>query len=249
MKRLSVAFLALALLATPIALAQQQEPPNYVSIFTSDVHLAHAADYEAGVKKLWEAMKKAGADFPVFASQSLDNPGSYRFVTLLGSMADMDAQGEMFNKAFATAGPALAEIGQASMGNNRQIIQLRRDLGFQPDSPRVANDQAVFSHTMHIKVHPGHQQDAEAVLKEYAALAKKKGLRDGYGISVNVTGDGPVYNIRATAKSQADFYAQGEKDEAKMGADGLALRNKIGPMIARITNDSWMRRPDLSYQP
>lgn len=249
MKRFLSPFLALAISAAPVAMAEEAPAPQYLNIFTAHTKLGHAAEYEAAVETLWAAMKKAGADFPVFASQSMSTPGDYNFVTLLGSMADMDKQGEVFNQVFAQSADALAGLGQASNGNASVIIALRPDLSYQPEEPRLTNEEAPFAYLTILYARPGQQQDLEAVMKAFADLSRSKGIRDGYGVSQNVTGEGPVYAIRTLARSQADYFTQAEKNDAKLGDEAVALRTKAGPMISRIEFSSGISRPDLSYQP
>ena len=67
MKRPLFVFLTMVLLTAPVALAQE-EAPQFLNVFTAHTTLGHQPEYEAAVKDLWAAMKKAGGDFPVFAS-------------------------------------------------------------------------------------------------------------------------------------------------------------------------------------
>ena len=89
----------------------------------------------------------------------------------------------------------------------------------------------------------------EGVIKEFVELSAEKGVSDGFGVALNVTGEGPRYTIRTLARSEADYHAQNEKNLQLLGDEGLALRNKAGAMIHRIEFSGSLRRPDLSYQP
>ena len=131
MKRFLSPFLALTILAAPNVFAEEAAP-RYLNIFTAHVKLGHQAPYEAGIKNLWIALKEAGADFPVFASQSGDSPGDYNFVTALDSMADMDAQNAVFNKAFAGSPELTTELGTHTTGNNSDIIVCGYDTPLGP---------------------------------------------------------------------------------------------------------------------
>ncbi len=248
MKRLLFMLIALTIVSSPFVSAQQ-EPPTYINIFTAHTKLGHQAQYETAIKQLFAALKKVEADFPVFAAQSISSPGDYTFVTFLDSMADLDAQNEVFNKAFAQSGAALADLGKHSNGNTTLIIAPRRDLAYRPENPRVSNEEAVFAHTTILYAHPEHSQDVEAVIKAFGELNKKKGVLDGYGVSQNVTGDGPVYRIRRLAKSESDYYAQAEKNAMALGDEGRALIAKGGALLLRIETSTSVRREDLGYQP
>lgn len=248
MKQILSALVVLALLAGPIAFAQD-EAPAYLNLFTAHTKLGQSAQYESGIKELWAAMKKAGGDFPVFVSQSTSNPGHYVFVTRLSSMAELDAQNAMFNKVFGQDPNLGVALNQSSNGNSSAIIAPRPDLAYRPENPRLSADERNFVGITALFAKPEHAQALEGVIKEFAELSAKKGVRDGFGVSQNVTGEGPVYRIRVQARSEADFYAQAEKNNQLMGQEGAALRDKAGPMISRIEVSSAVFRPDLGYQP
>ena len=252
MKKLTAPILSATLALAILSVASStlaQDPPPLLSVYTEHVKLGHNADYETTVKELWAAMKKAGADFPVTASQSVSRPGDYTFVSPLSNMADMDHQNEAFGKAFAAMGSLMADFGKHSNGNESTVIAPRPDLSYGPASPRVAPADAGFARVMFLHPHPEHAMELEAAIKEFGELSKKKGITDGFGVYTPTIGEGPVYAIRTVAKSEADFYAQQAKNEATMGAEGQALRERVGPMLQKIEYAAGVPRPDLSYQP
>ncbi len=248
MKRFLSPFLALTILAAPNVFAEEAAP-RYLNIFTAHVKLGHQAQYEAGIKNLWIALKEAGADFPVFASQSGDSPGDYNFVTALDSMADMDAQNAVFNKIGEQNPGVFAELGVHTTGNNTAIIALRPDLAYQPEEPRLAEGEAGFAYLTFLHTSAEHAQGVEDAIKAFSELSRKQGIRDGYGVSQNVTGEGPVYVIRTLAKSQADYFAHVEMNDEKLGEEAVAIRAKVGPMLKELSFSWGFGRPDLSYQP
>ena len=248
MKQLLIVAAICALLVAPAASAQDQ-PPQYLSIFTAHVQLGHQADYEEGIKTLWAEMKKHGADFPVFASMSLSDPGSYSFVTTLPNMAAMDAQNEVFGKVFAANADLLPQLSRHSRGNESNIIAPRPDLSYSPESPRVTGEGQTFARVTYLYAKPGHAMELEGVIREFVALSAKKGIADGFAVYQNVTGEGPLYAIRTLAKSESDYYSHAEMNAAKLGEAGAALRAKAGPMIQRIEYSASVSRPDLAYQP
>ena len=248
MKRPVFVFLTMALLTAPVAFAQE-EAPRFLNVFTAHTMLGHQPEYEAAVKDLWAAMKTAGGDFPVLASQSASSPGDYTFVTFLSSLADMDTQRETFNKVFAENAAALAGLAQHSNGNESGIIALRPDLAYQPENPRVPESERSFARVTLLYARPEHALALEGVIREFGELSARKGIRDPYGVFQNLTGEGPVYGIRTQARSEADFHAQAEKNNMTLGEEGNALRAKAGPMLKKIEMSSSVARPDLSYQP
>ena len=250
MKRLFSPILALTVLFASTASAQDAMPaPQLLSIFTAHTKLGHGPQYEAAVKSLWVAMGKAGGQFPVFASQSTSTPGDYSFVTLLSSIGDMDTQGEMFEKAFAQDPGALAELAKHENGNDNDIVAMRSDLSYQAAEPRLSDDEAQFAYLTYLYAQSEHTQSIEAGITAFAALNKKLGINDRFGVFQNVTGEGPVYIIRTLARSQADNFAQVDKNNAKLGEEGVAIRTRVAAMLSRIEYDSGVARPDLSYQP
>ena len=237
------------LLLTGVA-ALGQEPPRYLSIFTGHTHLGHQPQYEAAVKELWAALNKQGGDFPVFASQSLSSPGDYGFVIAMANMAAADAQNATFEKLLGANGAILAELGKHSKGNESAIIAIRADLSYRPDNPRIADGEAGFARVTFLYPHPAHVPEVEAALLEFAALSKKSGIRDGYGVYTDaVGGEGPVYTIRSVAKSEVDYYETAAKNAEAMGEEAAALRAKVGPMLRKIEFSASVPRPDLGYTP
>lgn len=250
MNRLLAPVLTLLMLVSPIALAEEAAaPPQYLNIFTAHVKLGHQAQFESNVKDLWAAMKETGADFPIFVNASASSPGDYNFVTFLDSMADLDTQRAAFNKAFAKLEPPPAGQEPPTTGNESQIIALRQDLSYQPENPRLAEGEAQFANIIYLYVNPPNAPAVAEAITSFVALNRKHGIGDGFGVSQNVTGEGPVFGIRTLAKSQADFYAQAEKNQAKLGEEAVALRMKVGTMLKRIEYSSSIRRADLDYQP
>ena len=250
MKRFFAPLFALSILFAPIIAAEEAPPPpRYLNIFTAHVKIGHGPQYEAAVKDLWKAMKEAGGTFPLFAFQSVSSPGDYSFITAQQSMADLDMENETFNKLFATAGDVLAELSKHSKGNESQIIAPRPDLSYVAAEPRLKDDEGTFAYIVYLYPHPEHVQDVAAGITSFTALNTKLGIQDGYGVFQNVTGEGPMFAIRTLAKSQADYFAQAEKNDAKLGEAGIAIRTKVGLMLSRIEYSSGISRPDLSYQP
>lgn len=248
MKRFHAFLLALSVLFAPIAFAEEAAPV-YVNVFTAHVRLGHQPQYEAGIKNLWMVMKKSGADFPIFVNQSGDSPGDYNFVTLLDSMADIDAQNTVFGRVAAQNPETFAELGKHSTGSNTYIIALRPDLSYQPDKPRLTNDESQFAYRTSLHTTGENAQAVEEGLRAFVELNRKHGIRDGFNVSQNVTGAGPVYRIRTLAKSQVDYFTQDEIDEAKLGEEAAAIRARVGPLLTKIEYSWGFRRVDLSYQP
>ena len=242
--------LSLTVLFTCTALAQEAAPaPQYLNVFTAHTKIGHSVEYEAAVKSLWLSMGKAGGSFPIFASQSVGRPGDYNFVSLLSSMADMDTQGAMFQKLFQQSPGVFAELAKHENSTESNIIAMRPDLSYQPTDPRLFDDEAQFAYLTFLYAQPAHVQGVEEGLKAFGALNKKSGISDGFDVYQNMTGEGPVYIIRTLARSRADYFAQVEKNNEKMGEEAVAIRNKVGAMLSRIELDSGFGRPDLSYQP
>ena len=88
--KLTILFLlACVLLAPPALLAQ--EPPPLATVFTVHTQLGRADAYEAAVKELWKAFKKAGVDRPISAMTGISDPGDYTFVAGFSSWGELDA--------------------------------------------------------------------------------------------------------------------------------------------------------------
>ena len=116
----------------------------------------------------------------------------------------------------------LSALGQHSNGNESAVIALRPDLAYQPENPRIPESERSFARVTLLYARPEHALALEGVIREFGELSAQKGIRDPYGVFQNVTGEGPVYGIRTQARSEADFYAQTEKNNMTLGEEGNA---------------------------
>lgn len=231
----------------PVAFAQEA---GMVRVIAAHVQFGHQQHYESVIPRMWEAFEEAGVTGPIFVSSGVSEPDVYTFVVPVASFAQLDANQAATSKAFASAGDVVAEIQGMTTGVDQSIWAMRPDLGYAPETPRVAETEAGFTHATFLYPHPGKALAFEGIIKEASELRKKHGITDAVAVGQLVIGDGgPAYAVIIDAKDQADYYAHAAKVAEKMGEDWQALIAKAGPMLKGLENQSWTPRPDLAYQP
>ena len=98
MNRPILAAMVLMLLAGSTSFAQD-EAPRYIDVFTSHTKLGQQAEYEAAVKDLWAAMKKAGGDFPANPQHVSLIESLFPFQACLQRLATQQLHGDKRNAA------------------------------------------------------------------------------------------------------------------------------------------------------
>ncbi|REJ85075.1 MAG: hypothetical protein DWQ36_14425 [Acidobacteria bacterium] len=241
-----VALLTVAalVLTAPMALAQEQPP--MVRVVTVHTHLGHGPAFEAGMKKIAAAAAKMEKQHLGFVGMLTSQPGSYDLVFPMTGYADIAEQEATTQKLFAELGAQTAEMTAAVKGIDSAIYGWRGDLSFQPEDPRVSQDQAAFTRIVTLRPHLQHQMAFEAVLKKTMETRKKHGINDSIGVWQQMIGpDGPAYVLLVDATSEADFYTNQAKAMEKMGADWAKLMDEVGPFLRGVEYATSVPRMDL----
>lgn len=238
--------LSLMVVAPPLV----AQDGGMVRVIAAHVQFGHQQHYESVIPRMWEAFKEAGVANPVFVASGVSDPATYTFVVPAANFAALDSGQAAAAKAYASATDVVAEIQEMTTGVDQSIWAMRPDLGYTPETPRIAESEAGFTHGTFLYPHPGKAQAFEGIIKEASELRKKHGITDAVAVGQLVIGDGgPAYVVMTGAKDQADYYAHAAMTAEKMGEDWQALIAKAGPMLRGLENQSWAPRPDLSYQP
>lgn len=235
------------LLLGPAAIAQETQ---LVSVLTVHVQPGHQQAYEAGLKDLWKAFKKAGADRPIFVSSGLNDLGTYNFAVLFSSWGDFDAWNEKIQSAYAAAPDVMQSLQQTSSHFDFQMWTALPDQSYTPATPRLQDSEIGYTRVAFLYPHPAKAQAVQEAMKEAVAMRKKHGLPDAtraYALAMGA--DGPAIAVLIDAKDEADFAMQNAKAQEKLGAEWDAYVAKVGPMLRNVEFRASAPRPDLAYQP
>ena len=147
-------------------------------------------------------------------------------------------------KAFAD----LMKRGTAPVDSVREfILEEHPELSYRPEKPTLKPEDARFYHYDIYYIVPGHEDDAAAVAKDFAALFKVKGVSQGYRIFTVVSGpEMPALIVEVPARDGADYYTTDAAARAALGDAGKALFARAFAITRRLEHRNAMMRPDLS---
>jgi hypothetical protein len=212
------------------------------------VPVAHAADYEAEVKRLLAEMAatEEGKKLEFFG---LSARGDFTFVVPLADMADFSTKSQEMMAAMGAIGgmEAWDEVNKLIDHGSGQLVALRPDISYKPAEPREVETTGRFRFHDWWYVRPGHEAAIEAVAKKIAALYEEKGIDTGWRVYQAITGgDLPLYLVSTTATDAADYHAN---DARVNGLLSDAMQELIGEALShtRRVESTWsVMRPDLS---
>ena len=135
-------------------------------------------------------------------------------------------------------------------GNSEMVVAYMPELSYRPAAPRLKPEEALYAKLAFYAIEPGHEEEADAIARDYAALYKAKGITSGYQLFKAVMAPAmPMIIVRIPAKDPADWYAADQKAQEQTGAEGQALAARAMAITRHYDmRESW-RRPDLDLAP
>ena len=243
--------LSLSLLAAVAAVAQPPAASHFYVIHQEHAKPSKIQQYEAGAKD-FAAMVQAHHDaIPTFSYVVTVEPDfTYTYVAPIPNFAGVDAINAGFGPLAAQAGDQFAALmgrwSETVTGNSEMVVAYMPELSYQPAAPRLKPEEARYAKLAFYALEPGHEEEADAIARDYAALYKAKGITTGYQLYKVVMGpDMPALVVRIPAKDPADWYAADQKAQELTGAEGQALAARALAITRHFDmRESW-RRPDL----
>jgi hypothetical protein len=238
--------LTLAVAALQPASAQQAEP---VLHHVAEVHVkpGMAAQFEAGHLARNERLRAAGVSFPLNASVS--ESLVYRFFTPVGDYAGLARRASEM-AGVAPAAPGSPSAGEAIDHVETYLRWIEPDLGYLPESPRLADGEWGVVQRIRLYVQQGMVSGVADALREMAELYGAHGSGERRIITRRALGsDSPVMEVFLFGTDLADLYAHAEENEAQLGDALFEIRDRVASMCRRIEVENFTMRPDLSYQP
>jgi hypothetical protein len=244
--KLQLVLLSLVCLLAPVASAQ--DAPSFVWVGTVRTQIGSQQAYEAGAPEILKAFKAKGLKVPIFASTSMEEPGTYSFAMPIASWAEFGEESAKIQAAYESAAAVFAKTLGTITSWTQEMWVARPDLSYRPAKPRLQDSEMGFSRI--ILVYPQADASYDEAFGEANALRAKHALGTGTEVYELAMGaDGPAYAVILGGKDASDFYAQSAKETAAMGADWQAYLQKNGPKLRRVEYQSSVARPDLGYTP
>lgn len=248
------ACLLFAVALSPALLPAAEEAPRLFVVHQEIADPSRIADYEATTKELVAALGQHKiSSFPLnFEVVQVDDFSYYYVSPMAGGYADLGKIPQTFGELASKLGPEkfgdlMRRSGETYSSWNDLVIQERKDLSYQPEKPRLKPEEyrAVRYEFYYLK--PGKEQEAEEVCRTWAAMAKAKGLVNGFTVYQGILGhDLPALAVVSFGRSELDLATEQEGLRKALGADIETLYKKTWPLVRRFDVKIGTLRPDLS---
>jgi len=247
-KKLLAGSLLAALMVAPGAFAQ--DAPELVNVLTVRTKLGQQQEYEALLKDIWGAFKKAGVEQSIFVSSSASEPGAYTFVTPFSTWTEFGELNAKINQGFSSIPMVMQKMASTYTHTETEVWAARPDLSYTPANPRLVPDEGKYTRISFFYPHPDKALNFESVVQKFNALNEKHGNTSGSAVFQLAVGpDAPAYAVLIDGKDEADYFAEAAKFQQKTAAEAQAIIEGAGEILRRIEYEGTIPRLDLSYQP
>jgi hypothetical protein len=246
----------LGLAAVPLAAAEPAASPRYFMLHQEMARPAMLQQYEDTSKEFVSILRQhhdanPGLSFTGVAGDDY----MYSFVGPLDGFAGIDVVNAGFGAVAQAVGEAkwgdlMRRGGQATEYIRESVLLEDPSLSYAPARPRLKPEEVRYLHFDLYYIQPGHEPDAEAVAREFAALFRRKNLDEGYRFLKVVLGpETPLYIVVVEAKDAADYASHDAAGRQVLGDEGKAQFQRAFAVTRRFeTHGGWVR-PDLSLEP
>jgi len=249
------AVLMAAFMTASLAAAQTAQPKWYV-LHQEIARPSMLKQYEDTTKEFVSLVRQHHDASPIFNYVAVAGDDFvYTYVAPISSFSDLEKIYGGFDALAKAVGEAkwgdlMMRGGAATEFNRESIVMEDPSMEYAPANPRLKPDEEKYLHVDLYYVQPGHEADADAVARDFAALFRKKNLPAGYRLFKVVMGsEMPLIIVTTPAKDAADYAATDAAMRETLGADGQALFQRAFSMTRRFESHNGWIRPDLSLEP
>ncbi|MGD9344414.1 MAG: hypothetical protein PVH84_01040 [Candidatus Aminicenantes bacterium] len=133
---------------------------------------------------------------------------------------------------------------------NTGTVKVRWDLSHVPNEPRVNYEEWNFFWECYYYVKPGMEKEAERILKEWQTLYKNRNIPDILDVWVgDLWSEIPFFFMVIGGRSEADYYAQVEKNIELMGEEYYELMKRTHAICGKVVPKTGKLMFDLYYIP
>jgi hypothetical protein len=243
-------------LAGTVAAQEQANKGQLWALHQETVKPSMVAQYEAVTREFAATFNKyrpEGSDLGYVALMS--EQFVYTYAVRIKDTAGYDSIEENFMAVAKKMGMEkwmdLWKRGSDPIESTRDLVVLEpAGLGYQPPNPRLKPEEMTFFHYDYYYIMPGHEQEAAAIARDFAALFRKKNVADGYRLfQAVIAPEAPVIVVQVGARDGADYYNANAKALALVGDEGKALFARAFAITRRFDSHNARLRPDLSLLP
>jgi hypothetical protein len=256
--RFKLFFLILAAfccIATVPAVAQESAPKGQLMTVHEDAVIPSMVEkYEKAAKNFAEMITKSNISSLSYTAANRQD-FVYFYFTPVENMGGVDKMGDIWDELQKKVGKqnfdaAMKQFDGCYLSHKNYMVRSRPELSYNPEFGSSISDGMLFRHWDFYYIHPGMENEADNIAKEWVALSKKVGMPDGYRLySGSYGSDTPVFIVAASGKSATDYYTRQEAWMKKAGADAQALLAKTWKVIRKFESVDGAIRPDISVLP
>jgi hypothetical protein len=240
--------------ASPVIAQEEMAQGQLMSIHEDVVIPSKVEKYEKAAKNLASKLAKHNITSVSYTAAN-SHDFVYIYITPVENLAGVEKIGAGFeelqtklgNEAFATM---MGGFDDCYNSHRNYMVRLRTDLSYNPEYGREISKGMDFRHWSFYYIHPGKDQEAIEVAKEWKALFESKKIIEGYRLYLGGLGmDVPVIIVAQSAKGAVDFYTKAEARMKTFGDAGQALLKKTWSVTRKFEQKDASMRPELSYLP
>lgn len=249
MKRAIILIIACVYCCTGCSIFAEEEESGLFLVLTHAIKPGMVEQHNEAIREIVEIGKKH--NFAFSHRSYISNSFKWYALFPMDSMEDIDKIHSEMGRMGSESGDEWVRIGEKESESLESywmgVYVYRTDLSFIPESRRVAAEEARFYLWDFIYIKIGSEEIVNDITKQYVELCRKKGVKDGFSISVSVIDrDMPIYVMSQYAENAADFYTQSKINHELLGEEGKALWEKLTPHIRKIETQHLRYMPELS---
>jgi len=235
MKRIVIALAALLCLVLAANVVAQDQQPVFDFVLTHQIKPDKVDVHNDAMKDLAAVCKKHGFSHP-YSCYSANNFRWYLLSTM-NSIGDLDGMfvemGQMGEKATGEW-QSINEREQESLESWTMAVYMSRpDLSYVPENPRLKEGEGNYVRWLVLRLKVvDNEEKINDILRRWAALYKRKGIRDGFWITVSVIeNDMPVMVVVQHARDEADYYENAKHIHEQLGGESEALWKEFSQYV------------------
>lgn len=243
------------ILIAPTLLAQNDAPKGQLFTVHEDIVIpSMMGKYEKAAKNLAEMVTKQNVTSLSYTAANMQN-FVYFYFAPVENMDGVDKMGAGWSDLEKKAGKqnldaAMKQFDGCYLSHKNYMVRMRPEFSYKPEYGANNADGMLFRHWDFYYIHPGMENEADDIAKEWVALNKKIDLPEGYRLYSGAYGsDTPVFIVTQSAKNAAEFYAKQDAWLKKAGDEGKALWMKTWNVVRKYESVDGRIRPDLSVLP
>ena len=235
MKKFVIALAAILCLVLAANAVVQEQQPVFYCVVTHQIKPDKVEEHNDAMKDLAAAYTKHGFSYP-YSGYSADRFRWY-LILPMKSICDLDQVFMEIGKMPEKAGrewQSIVEREHDSLESwSAGVYMARPDLSYVPENPRLQEGEGTFVRWTIIRLRlVDDEEKMYDILRRWAELYKRKGIRDGYWISVSIIeNDMPVMVVAQDARDEADYYENGKRIHEQLGGESEALWKEFSQYV------------------